>query len=82
MLEREQQPFGAFLAEDLAVAAEVGRPGPRGERDRRGAFEPRADRPGLGLGLGLIAQLTSDLSIAPGPGGGTEVRMSFNLRGD
>jgi anti-sigma regulatory factor (Ser/Thr protein kinase) len=45
-------------------------------------LEPRADRPGLGLGLGLIAQLTSDLSIGSEPGGGTEVRMSFKLHGN
>jgi anti-sigma regulatory factor (Ser/Thr protein kinase) len=44
-------------------------------------LEPRADRPGLGLGLGLISKLTCDLSIVPGPAGGTEVRMSFKLQG-
>jgi anti-sigma regulatory factor (Ser/Thr protein kinase) len=42
-------------------------------------MEPRADRPGLGLGLGLIAQLSDHLAIAPRSGGGTEVRMRFNL---
>jgi anti-sigma regulatory factor (Ser/Thr protein kinase) len=44
-------------------------------------LEPRADRPGLGLGLGLIAQLSDHLAIAPRASGGTEVRMRFNLVG-
>jgi len=39
----------------------------------------RADRPGLGLGLALIAQITDDLMIVPRSSGGTEVRMRFNL---
>jgi anti-sigma regulatory factor (Ser/Thr protein kinase) len=42
-------------------------------------LEPRAGRPGLGLGLGLIAQLSDELAIVPRAGGGTEVRMRFNL---
>ncbi len=42
-------------------------------------LEPRAGRPGLGLGLGLIAQLSNELAIVPRAGGGTEVRMRFNL---
>jgi serine/threonine-protein kinase RsbW/stage II sporulation protein AB (anti-sigma F factor) len=42
-------------------------------------LEPRSDRPGLGLGLGLIAQLSDHLAIVPRAGGGTEVRMRFNL---
>jgi anti-sigma regulatory factor (Ser/Thr protein kinase) len=44
-------------------------------------LEPRSDRPGLGLGLGLISQVTDDLAIAPRATGGTEVRMSFKLVG-
>jgi anti-sigma regulatory factor (Ser/Thr protein kinase) len=44
-------------------------------------LEPQAHRPGLGLGLGLIAQLTDHLTIAPRASGGTEVRMRFNLVG-
>ncbi|HEY3728460.1 MAG TPA: ATP-binding protein [Solirubrobacteraceae bacterium] len=44
-------------------------------------LEPHTDRPGLGLGLGLIAQLTDHLAIAPRASGGTEVRMRFNLVG-
>jgi serine/threonine-protein kinase RsbW/stage II sporulation protein AB (anti-sigma F factor) len=46
--------------------------------DGRG-LEPRTDRPGLGLGLGLISQVSDDLSIVPRGGGGTEVRMRFDL---
>jgi anti-sigma regulatory factor (Ser/Thr protein kinase) len=42
-------------------------------------LEPRAGRPGLGLGLGLIAQLSDELAIVPRARGGTEVRMRFNL---
>jgi serine/threonine-protein kinase RsbW len=44
-------------------------------------LEPRAQRPGLGLGLGLIAQLSDHLAIAPRSSGGTEVRMRFTLVG-
>lgn len=44
-------------------------------------LEPQAERPGLGLGLGLIAQLSDHLAIAPRSGGGTEVRMRFTLVG-
>jgi anti-sigma regulatory factor (Ser/Thr protein kinase) len=44
-------------------------------------LEPRSDRPGLGLGLGLISQVSDDLAIAPRAGGGTELRMSFKLVG-
>jgi serine/threonine-protein kinase RsbW len=42
-------------------------------------MEPRADRPGLGLGLGLISQVSDELAIAPRAGGGTELRMRFNI---
>jgi serine/threonine-protein kinase RsbW len=42
-------------------------------------LEPRTDRPGLGLGLGLISQVSDDLAIVPRASGGTEVRMRFNI---
>jgi stage II sporulation protein AB (anti-sigma F factor) len=42
-------------------------------------LEPRADRPGLGLGLGLISQVSDDFTIAPRASGGTEVRIRFDL---
>jgi anti-sigma regulatory factor (Ser/Thr protein kinase) len=42
-------------------------------------LEPQPDRPGLGLGLGLISQVTDELAIVPRATGGTEVRMRFDL---
>jgi hypothetical protein len=42
-------------------------------------LQPRADRPGLGLGLGLISQLSDDCAIVSRASGGTEVRIRFNL---
>jgi anti-sigma regulatory factor (Ser/Thr protein kinase) len=44
-------------------------------------LQPRSDRPGLGLGLGLISQVSDDLAIGPRATGGTELRMSFRLVG-
>lgn len=44
-------------------------------------LKPRADRPGLGLGLGLIAQVSDDFTIACRASGGTEVRIRFHLPG-
>ena len=40
---------------------------------------PRADSPGLGLGLPLIAQMTESLEVHDRRGGGTEIRMAFAL---
>jgi anti-sigma regulatory factor (Ser/Thr protein kinase) len=40
---------------------------------------PRADRPGLGLGLGLISQVSDDFTIVSRASGGTKVRIRFNL---
>lgn len=45
-------------------------------------LEPRADRPGLGLGLGLISQVSDDFAIVSRASGGTEVRIRFNLPSD
>jgi anti-sigma regulatory factor (Ser/Thr protein kinase) len=44
--------------------------------DGRG-LAPSADRPGLGLGLGLISQVSDDFAVVSRPGGGTEVRIRF-----
>ena len=40
---------------------------------------PRADSPGLGLGLPLIATLTESLELGTGSRDETEVRMTFRL---
>ena len=42
-------------------------------------MQPRDNGPGLGLGLGLISQISEDLAIVPRSSGGTEVRMRFPL---
>jgi two-component sensor histidine kinase len=38
---------------------------------------PRDDSPGLGMGLGLIAEVANRIEIATDPGTGTEIRMWF-----
>jgi anti-sigma regulatory factor (Ser/Thr protein kinase) len=43
---------------------------------------PRADSPGLGLGLPLIATLAESLELGTGSNEETEVRMTFDLDGD
>jgi serine/threonine-protein kinase RsbW len=46
--------------------------------DAGGGMAPRADSPGLGLGLPVIAALTERLEVSPAPGGrGTVVSMVF-----
>lgn len=42
-------------------------------------LESRPDRPGLGLGLALISQLSDELAVVPRANGGVEVRMRFAL---
>ncbi|MGI9184129.1 MAG: ATP-binding protein [Solirubrobacteraceae bacterium] len=42
-------------------------------------LESRPDRPGLGLGLALISQLSDELAVVPRASGGIEVRMRFAL---
>jgi serine/threonine-protein kinase RsbW/stage II sporulation protein AB (anti-sigma F factor) len=42
---------------------------------------PRADSPGLGLGMPLISGLATSFEIADRDGGGTVLRMSFALDG-
>jgi anti-sigma regulatory factor (Ser/Thr protein kinase) len=49
-------------------------------RDHGAGMAPRADSPGLGVGLPLIASLAQTLELSAAHGGGTEVRMSFDLR--
>jgi serine/threonine-protein kinase RsbW/stage II sporulation protein AB (anti-sigma F factor) len=40
----------------------------------------RSDSPGLGMGLGIIAQVTDRLEIRSQPSGGTQVEMGFTPR--
>jgi serine/threonine-protein kinase RsbW len=47
--------------------------------DEGPGMQPRADRPGLGLGLGVISQVCDDMAIVPRSSGGTEVRILFKL---
>jgi serine/threonine-protein kinase RsbW len=46
-------------------------------RDHGRGMSPRADSPGLGVGLPLIASLAESLELSNGQDGGTEVRMTF-----
>src|SRR3954471_24759628 len=48
--------------------------------DGRG-MQPRADSPGLGLGLPTIASLTTTMDMHAAPGGGTVVTMCFAAPG-
>ena len=42
-------------------------------------LKPQTDRAGLGLGLGLISEVSDDFAIVSRATGGTEVRIRFNL---
>ena len=48
-------------------------------RDEGCGMQPRADSPGAGLGLPLIANLAESFSVTAPPEGGTEVSMTFSL---
>jgi serine/threonine-protein kinase RsbW/stage II sporulation protein AB (anti-sigma F factor) len=48
-------------------------------RDEGSGLAPRVDSPGLGLGLGLIAQLSDGSDVRSPEFGGTEIAMRFNL---
>src|SRR4051812_16531487 len=48
--------------------------------DGRG-MQPRADSPGLGLGLPTIASLTTSMDMHAPPGGGTVITMTFAAPG-
>jgi anti-sigma regulatory factor (Ser/Thr protein kinase) len=48
-------------------------------RDEGRGVVPRADSPGLGLGLPLIATLTESLELGTGDDETTEVRMTFRI---
>ena len=48
-------------------------------RDEGSGLAPRVDSPGLGLGLGLIAQVADSADVHAPETGGTEVVMRFSL---
>jgi len=48
-------------------------------RDEGSGLAPRVDSPGLGLGLGLIAQVADSADVRAPASGGTEVVMRFNV---
>jgi len=43
-------------------------------------LKPRADSPGLGMGLALIGSVSDGMEVVTRSCGGTEVRMRFSLR--
>jgi serine/threonine-protein kinase RsbW len=49
--------------------------------DNGRGMQPRADSPGLGLGLPTIASLTTTMDMHTAPGGGTVVTMVFDAPG-
>ncbi len=49
--------------------------------DKGRGMTSRADSPGLGLGLPLMASLTTEVEFASGPDGGTEIWMLFATTG-
>lgn len=48
-------------------------------RDHGRGMKPRPDSPGLGVGLPLIAALSTALELGTGDDGSTEVHMTFDL---
>jgi serine/threonine-protein kinase RsbW/stage II sporulation protein AB (anti-sigma F factor) len=48
--------------------------------DQGSGLAPRVDSPGLGLGLGLIAQVADAADVRTPETGGTEVVMRFNVQ--
>jgi serine/threonine-protein kinase RsbW len=68
-------------AEDIAVTAAPAEDGMEVVvQDSGRGMRPRADSPGLGLGLSLIARLASRLEVLQGPHGrGTELRLWFSF---
>jgi serine/threonine-protein kinase RsbW len=48
-------------------------------RDDGVGMRPRADSPGLGLGLPIIGRMADGFAVEPGPRGGTELCMRFDL---
>jgi serine/threonine-protein kinase RsbW len=72
------QPTGTMsIFADAAVDALLVR-----VTDDGSGIRPRADSPGMGLGLSLVARVTTSLDVLPGPrGAGTELRLRFDAPG-
>ena len=69
-------------AEPGSVVVEVERDGDHlcvYVRDEGSGLAPRVDSPGLGLGLGLIAQVADSADVRAPESGGTEVVMRFSV---
>ena len=66
---------------DIAASIEPGNTLTVVVRDDGRGIAPRADTPGLGLGLPLIATLTDSVELSRTPDEQTEVRMTFRLEG-
>lgn len=49
--------------------------------DEGSGMVPRLNSPGLGLGLPLISQTADSFDVQRAEGGGTEMRMSFQIAG-
>jgi anti-sigma regulatory factor (Ser/Thr protein kinase) len=47
--------------------------------DEGAGMRPRTDSPGLGLGLGLMAELADAFEVTEAAAGGTRVRLCFEL---
>jgi anti-sigma regulatory factor (Ser/Thr protein kinase) len=70
----------AYEGGDGTIAASLTRSGDELEvvvSDEGQGLRPRSDSPGLGMGLGIIADVTNHLEIDARPGSGTVVRMWF-----
>lgn len=50
-------------------------------QDEGSGLMPRADSPGLGLGLPILATITARVEMRERPGGGTQLGMWFSLDG-
>jgi serine/threonine-protein kinase RsbW len=72
--DREDGPLGVQAILDESILTIV-------VTDEGRGVLPRADSPGLGLGLPLIATLAESLELGTGDNQETEVRMTFDLDG-
>ncbi len=70
--EGPMEVLATLLAEELIVVV----------RDAGRGIGPRADSPGLGLGLPLIASLAESVQLGRDEEERTEVRMTFSLADD